>query len=115
SAASMRSMLHKSEPRPMIIRRSSPARGGGARRRRVTEGCPPLDSATPLRQPLRGCHLPLQGRIDGTCSSPRRIHQLAHLPDGFLEPDEHRLADEVMPDVELGELRYRRDRLDVVV
>ena len=44
--------------------RSSPARGGGVPAKAgMTEGFPPLDSATPLRQPLRGCHLPLQGRI----------------------------------------------------
>jgi hypothetical protein len=29
----------------------------------LTEGCPPLDSVTPLRQALRARHLPLQGRI----------------------------------------------------
>ena len=29
----------------------------------LTEGYPPLDSVTPLRQALRACHLPLQGRI----------------------------------------------------
>jgi hypothetical protein len=30
----------------------------------VVEGCPPLfESVTPLRQPLGGCHPPLQGRI----------------------------------------------------
>ena len=48
-------------------------------------------------------------------TSSRGVHQLAHPPDRFLEPDEHRLADEVMADVELGELGDGRDRLDVVV
>ena len=44
-----------------------------------------------------------------------RVHQLAHPPHRRLQPDEHRLADQVVADVELGELRDGGDRLDVVV
>jgi hypothetical protein len=42
-----------------------PLQGEGDRRTQSGGGgvSPSIDSATPLRQPLRGCHLPLQGRI----------------------------------------------------
>ena len=47
--------------------------------------------------------------------SPRRVHQLAHPQHGGGQPGEDCLANQVVPDVELGELRDRGDRLDVVV
>ncbi len=37
--------------------------GGRWHREAMTEGYRPLVSKTPLRQSLRDCHLPLQGRI----------------------------------------------------
>src|SRR5690606_20635373 len=43
------------------------------------------------------------------------IHQFAHVADCLLQPDEYRLADAVVADIELGELGNGGDRLDVVV
>jgi hypothetical protein len=41
-----------------------PLAGEGDRARSAWwRGIPLFESVTPLRQPLRGCHLPLQGRI----------------------------------------------------
>src|SRR5688572_14760428 len=45
--------------------------------------------------------------------SARRVHCTANLADCLLETDEDRAADDGMPDVELLDLRNRRNRTDI--
>ncbi len=47
--------------------------------------------------------------------SARLVHQARMRPDALLEPDEDRLADQEMADIELRELRNGGDRLDRLV
>ena len=43
------------------------------------------------------------------------VHKFAHPAHGTFKSDENRLADQVMADVQLGELRDGRDRLDILI
>ena len=57
----------------------------------------------------------IQFMVSHDSSGAPRIHQFAHPADRVFEADEHRLADQVVADVELGQLRDGSNRLDVFI
>src|SRR3546814_5458333 len=115
----MRSILQRSEPRPMINsfpiwngEGDRPKGGGGAgaglfdadRAGNTSRAPPPCFAWSP--SPCRGG--------SATIRSPSRlVHQRAHPAHRILQPGKDRLADQIMADVEFGELRDRRDGNDI--
>src|SRR6185503_9640352 len=108
---SIRSMLHRSEPMPTIMK-PSPLEGEGAERSEAGEGASGQGCTLPHPPTASRRAPPSPSRGEGL--SPRFVHQRAHAAYAGLEAGEDRLADQEMPDVELGELGDRGHRNHII-
>ena len=116
----IRSILHRSEPRPMI--KANPpcgeAMGRGTVAKRLVEGQHRLRQSPSVS--ASRCQPPLASRQGGTRGSYLQLHPLASSirprirRTACFQPVEDRLADQIMADVEFGELRDRGDRRDIL-